>query len=75
MVLGLLHDQATYLKGLGYLLLYNAIFVLPLVIILLISSNAALLEKVKSWQQKERSLMRIGGGIAMVTLGIVIFFL
>jgi len=75
MVLGLLHDQATYLKGLGYLFLYNAIFVLPLVIILLISSDAALLEKVKSWQQKERGLMRLGGGIAMVVLGIVIFFL
>lgn len=75
MVLGLLHDQATYLKGLGYLLLYNAIFILPLVIILLISSDAVLLEKVKSWQQKERGLMRLGGGIAMVALGIIIFFL
>lgn len=75
MVLGLLHDQATYLKGLGYLLLYNAIFILPLVIILLISSDAAVLLKVKSWQQKEKSLMRLGGGIAMVVLGIIIFLL
>ena len=33
MVLGLLHDQVTYYKGLGYLLLYNLIFILPLVII------------------------------------------
>jgi len=75
MVLGLLHDQATYLKGLGYLLLYNAIFILPLIIILLISSNEALLQKVKSWQQKERNLMRFGGGIAMIVLGAIIFFL
>ncbi len=75
MVLGLLHDQATYLKGLGYLLLYNAIFILPLVIILLISSNEALLQKVKNWQQKEGNLMRFGGGIAMIVLGAIIFFL
>lgn len=75
MVLGLLHDQATYFKGLGYLLLYNMIFILPLVIILLVSSNQALLEKVRGWQQKERSLMRLGGGIAMIALGIIIFFL
>lgn len=75
MVLGLLHNQVTYLKGLGYLFLYNAIFILPLVIILLISSNKAVLLKVKSWQQKEKSLMRLGGGIAMVALGIIIFFL
>lgn len=75
MVLGVLHDQATYFKGLGYLFLYNAIFILPLAIILLISSNQALLEKVKSWQQKEKGLMRVGGGIAMIALGVIIFFL
>ena len=75
MVLGLLHDQATYLKGLGYLFLYNVIFVSPLVIILLISGNAALTEKVKSWQQKEKGLMRFGGGIAMIILGAVILLL
>jgi len=75
MVLGLLHDQATYLQGLGYLFLYNVIFVLPLVIILLISGNAALTEKVKSWQQKEKGLMRFGGGVAMIILGAVILLL
>lgn len=75
MVLGLLHDQATYLKGLGYLILYNLIFVLPLVLILLIASNKALLDKVQSWQREKRLLMRFGGGIAMIALGIVIFFL
>lgn len=75
MALGLLHDQATYLSGVSYLLLYNLIFVLPLIIILLISGNAALVEKVQNWQQKDKKLMRLGGGIAMVALGILIFFL
>ena len=56
MVLGLLHDQATYLKGVGYLLLYNVIFILPLAIILLMASDGALLEKVRAWQQKENRL-------------------
>src|SRR3989344_2543354 len=73
MVLGLLHDQATYLKGLGYLLLYNLIFVLPLVIILFIASEEKLLAKVREWQQKENRLMRFGGGIAMIILGALIF--
>ena len=75
MVLGLLHDQATYLKGLGYLILYNLIFVLPLALILLIASNKALLDKVQSWQREKRMGMRLGGGIAMIALGIIIFFL
>ncbi len=75
MVLGLLHDQATYLKGVGYLLIYNLIFVLPLAVILLMASDGALLEKVRAWQQKENRLMRFGGGIAMIILGAIIFFI
>jgi len=75
MVLGLLHDQATYLKGVGYLLIYNLIFVLPLAVILLMASDKILLEKVRVWQQKENRLMRFGGGIAMIILGAIIFFI
>lgn len=75
MVLGLLHDQTTYTLGLGYLLLYNLIFVLPLVVLLLLASDKTLLGKVQAWQQKERKGMRLWGGIAMVVLGVMIFFL
>ena len=75
MVLGLLHDKITYLKGLIYLLIYNIVFISPLVIILLLAGNFALPERIKIWQQSERSRMRLSGGIAMVILGILIFLL
>lgn len=75
MVVGLLHDSASYLRGVAYLLFYNLVFVLPLVVILAIASHETLLEKVREWQKSERPAMRIGGGIAMVILGILIFFL
>ncbi len=75
MVLGLLHDQGTYFSGVGYLLFYNLIFILPLVIILLIASDSALVEKVKVWKISETKNMRIWGGIVMVILGLLIFFL
>ncbi len=75
MVLGLLHDQGTYLTGVGYLVLYNLIFILPLVIILLIASDSGLLEKVKMWKKAETKHMRVWAGIAMIILGIVIFTL
>jgi len=75
MVLGLLHDKQTYLSGLGYLLIYNLIFVLPLAVILLISGNKAMLGKVSEWQKAERINMRLWGGIAMVALGIIVFFI
>ncbi len=74
LVLGLLHDQSTYVKGLAYLLLYNLIFVLPLVLILLIASNPTLLEKVRGWQKEERRAMKLGAGLIMILLGLFIFW-
>jgi len=73
MVLGLLHDHATYFTGVGYLIAYNVIFVLPLVLMLLIASDRTLLAKVQVWQQSERKVMRWAGGAAMIVLGFVIF--
>lgn len=75
MILGLLHDQATYAKGIGYLLIYNVIFVLPLILILGIASNQALLSRVQAWQKAERKTMRWAGGAIMVLLGFAILFL
>src|SRR3990172_6625202 len=75
MVLGLLHDQTTYFTGVGYLILYNVIFILPLILILLVASNESLLGKVQAWQQKRKQAMRLGGGAAMVALGLFIFTL
>ncbi len=75
MVLGLLHDQTTYAVGLGYLMLYNLIFVLPLVLILLVSSDKTLLAKVEAWKKQKMKTMRLGGGSAMVVLGLIVFAL
>lgn len=75
LILGLLHDTGTYARGLGYLVLYNLLFILPLVLILLIASNRVLLERVQAWKRREIGRMRLVTGIAMVALGILIFFL
>lgn len=75
MVLGLLHDRSTFVPGFGYLLFYNAIFIAPLVIMLLIASEKTLVEKVRAWQQKESGAMRYAGGLVMVALGALIYFL
>lgn len=75
MILGLLHDRQTYFSGLFYLVFYNLIFVLPLVVILLAASDEVLLKKVQAWQKRDRRMLRILGGLAMVGLGVLIFFL
>ncbi len=73
--LGLLHDATTYWQGLSYLFIYNLIFILPLVIMLLLASDKDLLEKISSWQQKEKRWMRLLMGAAMVIVGLLIFFI
>ena len=74
-VLGLLHDSVTYWKGFGYLIFYNAIFVLPLIIILSIASNQSVLAKVQAWQNQERKQERLIAGVLMAALGALIFLL
>lgn len=74
-ILGLLHDYSNYWKGFGYLVLYNIIFVLPLVIMLFIASEEALLEKVNSWRKAQVGATRVYGGLIMIILGLVIFAL
>ena len=75
MVIGLLHDTGTYLRGAWYLILYNLIFVLPLVIVLAIASERSLLEKVNVWRKEHNRDMRLWGGILMILFGVLLFAL
>lgn len=74
-VLGLLHDKSTYISGLWYLLLYNAIFVFPLVVILLLSGDKAVSEKVLSLRKRHGGNMRLVSGLIMLTLSAIIYLL
>ncbi len=75
MILGLLHDASTYVNGLGYLVLYNLIFILPLIVILFLASDHSLLEKVRAWKKENNTAMRLWGGVIMVLLGVGILLL
>lgn len=73
MVLGLLHDRTTFTQGLGYLILYNLLFILPLAILLFLASDHGLVGKVQEWRKTNVRGMRLYGGLAMIALGIIIF--
>jgi len=75
MVLGLLHDAATYVPGFLYLILYNLVFVFPLVLILLIATDKELLRIVKTWKKKNIGRARLTTGIVMILLGLLIFII
>ena len=75
MVIGLLHDQATYYSGFGYLVLYNLILVIPLVAVLYIASQKILLEKVQEWKNTNMQAVKLWSGLLMIIIGILIFFI
>jgi len=75
MILGLLHDTRTYLSGFGYLILYNLVFVAPLVLIFGIAANETLLTRVQTWRKENVRGMHLLGGLAMVFLGLLILVL
>lgn len=71
-VLGLLHDQATFWTGLGYLLLYNLIFVLPLVVALFLVANRRVLGRLDEARQRGTKKARAWIALATVILGLLI---
>jgi cytochrome c biogenesis protein CcdA len=75
LVLGLLHDGATFLQGFFYLAWYNIVFVAPLVAILLIASNRTVFEKVQAWRKENVSGMQLWTGMAFIVLAVLILVL
>lgn len=69
-VLSLLALQPSAFLGYGYLVLYNLIFVLPLVVILIAASARPTLNRLAHWNlhHKEWVRLALGGGVVMMGL-------
>jgi cytochrome c biogenesis protein CcdA len=74
-ILGLLHDRATFGRGAAYLLIYNLIFVAPLIAVLFVSSGKKSLEAVEKWKKGSNRALKIGSGLAMIVLGVIIYLI
>ena len=72
-ILGLVSTNYTLAEGLPYLILYNLIFVLPLVVILLLVAFGLDPERADAWRIRHRRVLRLIVGVAMILLGVVIF--
>ena len=58
--------------ALWYLALYNFIFVLPLLVILVIAYVTSQIKQIEDWKTKNRKWMRLATGLVMVALGILL---
>ena len=67
-ILGLL-SQGSYGTAVPLLMLYNFIFVLPLLVVIAVAYFGASSEKLETWRKKHRGFMRLGVGLFLVVLG------
>ncbi len=67
-ILSLMHVNNSF--GVSYLLLYNIIFVLPLIIMVLLAYFGTKTEKITNWVESHKKWMRLSAGIIMVILAI-----
>lgn len=72
-ILALMSRSLTFSDGLPYLLLYNIIFVLPLVLVTLLAAYGMSPEKADSWRTEHKRALRFVIGIVLIALGIVVF--
>ncbi len=73
-ILGLLAKTATRMYAMGLLLLYNLIFILPMVIITVaIYFGFTTTEQAEEWRQRKLKVLHLIAGIIMILLGIGMF--
>jgi len=70
--LGLLSTKTTALTGFMYLLLYNLMFVLPLIVILFFMSNRRVVGQLSRWEAANAPALKLGQGLVMIGLGTII---
>ena len=73
-ILGMLACRTTFTQGFIYLLIYNVAFVLPLIIILVVSLNKRFVEKMRTWQLSKEKPMRLIMGLIMISIGVFLLF-
>jgi len=73
-VLCLMSQSCSRLTGVLYLLLYNFVFILPLLIILVLMYSGLSSEKLEAWRVKNRRWMKLISGLFLLALGVFLIF-
>lgn len=73
-IISLISQKMTIMEGLPLLVLYNILFVVPLIVILAIVYIGLPPEKIESWRTENRVLVRFAMGCLMILIGAVVLF-
>ena len=74
-VLGLLHDNATFFTGFVYLIWYNFVFVLPLILALLFATNKKVAGKIDAMRRDGTKKSRFIINMIFIILGIMMLLI
>ena len=73
-ILSLLSLQTKFWEGLAYLLLYNVMFVLPLIVILGLAANKRMVLQMEKWDVKNKRRMKLASGLVMLALAAILWW-
>jgi cytochrome c biogenesis protein CcdA len=73
-VISMLSSKTNFVTGFGYLLLYNLMFILPLIAIFVAATNKITTEKYINLQEQHGRKLHLVLAVAMIVLGIVILY-
>jgi cytochrome c biogenesis protein CcdA/thiol-disulfide isomerase/thioredoxin len=71
-ILGLMGRDMTVMTGLPWLVLYNVVFVLPLVLVTLFAAYGISPERAERWRTQNKRMVRVVIGIILALLGLLI---
>ena len=74
-VLGMIHENSTHYVGIAYLLFYNLVFVLPLLVALFATADKVVLEKIDKFRRLKTKQLRIWTAVIFIALGLLVFVL
>lgn len=74
-IMSMLFVKANYLQGLFYLFLYNLMFILPLIIILILSANKKVVDRIEKLELAKKDYIKLVAGFLMIILAIIIYLI
>jgi len=73
-ILAMMADSTTILEAIPYLLLYNLMFILPLIGIFLAAYFGIGTMQIEKWRQRKQTWMRLAMGLLLIGLGIIMLY-
>ncbi|MBI2672576.1 hypothetical protein HYX16_06600 [Candidatus Woesearchaeota archaeon] len=74
-IMSLLLVKASYMLGVFYLIIYNLMFILPLIVILMFASSKRIVLKMEKLEMSEKRYIKLIAGLAMIASALILLWI